>query len=73
MAAFRAQKRAALKKQKADKAAIIESSFHIDITGTGAIKTQPLLIKPSHALAMLEILMTVSAHLVSVSQGVGAS
>jgi hypothetical protein len=47
----------------------IESSFHIDITHEGEIKTQPLLVGRGHALGMLEIFLAVSAQLLDEHRG----
>lgn len=47
----------------------IESSFRIDITGDGAIRTKPLVVKRGHALGMLEIFLAVSAQLLDEHRG----
>jgi hypothetical protein len=51
----------------------VESSFHIDIMGSGSIKTQPLLVTRGHALGMLEIFIAVSAQILDTYRGMGGS
>jgi hypothetical protein len=72
-AAFSTEKQAATerKRSKAAKATEIVSSFHIEITGNGEIKATPIKVSKAHALAMLEICIAVSAHLVTVDQSTG--
>jgi hypothetical protein len=74
-AAFSTEKKATGERRrlKTAKATEIASSFHIDITGNGEIKTKPIQVTQAHALAMLEIFIAISAHLVEVYQGTGSS
>lgn len=73
-AAFSTEKQAAGARRRAKTAKDTEvvSSFRIDITGSGEIKTKPIQVTQAHAMAMLEIFIAVSAYLVDVYQGTGA-